>query len=249
MERQEENKAEWFSEWFDSRYYHILYQNHDFKEAQLFIERLAQHFQFSPGHKIMDLACGRGRHSLFLNQMGLDVVGLDLSPQSIAYARQFENERLHFFEHDMREVFDECCFDYIVNLFTSFGYFQSEQENLKAIQAAKENLKPQGKLIIDFLNPRKVIRELVAYAEILREDIRFEISKSYEEGFILKNIRFEDKGKAYSFTERVQAIHQETFEDYFKQSGLILSEVFGNYQLGPWDAENSDRMILVGTLE
>ena len=91
----------WYTSWFDSPYYHILYKNRDDKEAGLFMKNLTSFLNLSTSSKILDLACGKGRHSKYLNQLGYHVTGIDLSPQSIVYAKQFENDKLFFEEHDM----------------------------------------------------------------------------------------------------------------------------------------------------
>src|SRR5690606_24981632 len=115
-----EISREWFGEWFNSPYYHILYKHRDMNEARRLIDKLDERFQFRPGQKFLDLACGKGRHAIYMNRKGLDVIGVDLSPQNIAEAKVHENDRLHFFVHDMREIFSHATFDYVVNLFTSF---------------------------------------------------------------------------------------------------------------------------------
>ena len=74
----------WFANWFDSSYYHILYKNRDEKEAELFIDNLVQHLQIPQGSTLIDIACGKGRHATYFNSLGLDVIGIDLSPNSIA---------------------------------------------------------------------------------------------------------------------------------------------------------------------
>lgn len=239
------SQKEWFNDWFDTPFYHILYKNRDFGEAQLFIDNLADFLQFQAHHKILDLACGRGRHAIYLNQKGLNVVGIDLSTTNIAYARQFENERLRFFVHDMREVFEECCFDFIVNLFTSFGYFETDEEDLKVIQAATYNLKSGGRFLIDFLNPDKIIHQIRPHEVKLINDIEFHIQKSYQNGFIFKEIDFEYEGKEYHYQERVKSIDLAKFQSYFEQTQLNIIHIFGNYQLDKFQPNESDRMIFV----
>lgn len=237
---------EWFGEWFNSPYYHILYKHRDQEEAQLFINKLVQYFQFQPKDTIMDLACGKGRHSIYLNQLGYQVTGVDLSEQNILAARQHENSRLHFRVHDMRKVYQEKAFDYILNLFTSFGYFSEEAENQQAICAAAKALKPNGKLLIDFLNPNLVINNLVPEEEKVVEGIHFHITRHLnDEGFIIKNIRFSDDGTHYHYQERVKAIPYERFLRYFKVAGLELLQTFGSYALTPYASESSERMIFV----
>ncbi|WP_299758705.1 methyltransferase domain-containing protein [uncultured Pontibacter sp.] len=237
--------ATWFSTWFDSPYYHILYQHRDMQEAQHFMDTLLTHLHPKPHDTILDLACGKGRHSRYLSQKGYDVTGIDLSERSINYAKQFEYERLHFFRHDMREVFRPAHFDFIVNLFTSFGYFETETENVVALCATAESLKHGGKLVIDFMNTDKVINNLVAEEEKEVQGINFKITRSVENGFIVKNIRFRDKGTDYSFEERVRALREEDFLEYFGMTQLRLVETFGDYKLNPYNQAASDRMIFV----
>lgn len=238
-------KKEWFSDWFDSPYYHILYKNRDDQEAQFFIDNLSDFLGMTATDKVLDLACGKGRHSIYLNRKGLNVVGVDLSKESIAFAHQYENERLRFAVHDMRQVFSDSSFDFILNLFTSFGYFDRDEENLQAIKAATANLKPNGRLVIDFLNPRKVIQEMISYEVKEIEDIVFHIHKEVKDNFIIKSIKFEDNHQHYHFEERVKAIYCTDFKQYFKEAGLELLHTFGDYQLSPYHKDSSERMIFV----
>ncbi|MDX5418802.1 MAG: class I SAM-dependent methyltransferase [Hymenobacteraceae bacterium] len=238
-------QEEWFSTWFDSPYYHILYSNRDDRDARLFMDNLLTYLHPKPEHKILDLACGKGRHSLYLNQQGYDVTGIDLSEQSIRYASQFENERLHFAVHDMREVYKPEAFDFVLNLFTSFGYFNSETENVVALHAAATTLKHGGKLVIDFMNTDRTIANLVAHEEKHLQGIDFHISRRVEDGFIIKTICFNDKGQDFRFEERVRALREEDFLEYFKMVQLRLVDVFGDYRLNPYVRESSDRIIFV----
>ena len=240
-----QQEVEWFSTWFDSPYYHILYQDRDLEEAQLFMDNLLAYLHPKHHEKILDLACGKGRHSLYLNQKGYDVTGIDLSEQSIAYAKQYENERLHFDVHDMRQVYKPEGFDFILNLFTSFGYFENETENVVALLATTESLKHGGKLVIDFMNTDKVIANLVTDEEKEVQGIKFKIHRGLEHDFIVKTITFSDNGEEYMFQERVRALREEDFMEYFKLTQLRLVEVLGDYQLNKYDREQSDRMIFV----
>lgn len=234
----------WFATWFDSPYYHILYKNRDEREAEVLMNNLCSFLQIQPSHQVLDLACGRGRHAIYLNNKGFHVTGIDLSAQSIAHAKCFENERLHFFEHDMRHVFERGRFDYVFNLFTSFGYFDTKTENLQAIKATTQNLKNGGVLVIDFMNSQKVIQELVLEETKTIDAIDFHIKRSYESPFILKNIDFEHQGQHYSFQEKVMAISKLEFESYFEAVGLDCIHLFGNYALEPFQ-DTSDRMIFI----
>jgi SAM-dependent methyltransferase len=235
----------WFESWFDTPFYHILYKSRNYQEAQLFIDNIEGYLSFQKTDKILDLACGKGRHSIYLHNKGYDVTGIDLSKNSINYANQFANEKLHFFVHDMRESFRAREFDYVLNLFTSFGYFEDDNDNLKAVQAIAQNLKKGGRLVLDYMNSTKALKNLAAYYEKEVEGINFIITKSLENGFIVKNIDFEYEGQKHHFQERVKTLDFYDFHRYFEASGLFCEKAFGSYQLDDFDIEQSDRMIFV----
>ncbi len=241
----EDLHTEWFECWFDSPYYHVLYKNRDFSEAELFIDKLIGFLQPAPGSRIMDLACGKGRHSIFLNKKGYDVTGIDLSPGSIACAKQSENDTLHFYTHDMRKSFRTNYFDFVLNLFTSFGYFEQERDNNAVVNSACKSLKPDGIFVLDFMNAKKVI-ECLPFAETkIVEGIEFRINKTLEGNFIIKKIEFEDKGKAYHFQERVKALTLNDLEKYLKANELKTVHLWGSYSLEAFDENSSERLIIV----
>jgi 2-polyprenyl-3-methyl-5-hydroxy-6-metoxy-1,4-benzoquinol methylase len=132
---------EWFEAWFDTSYYHSLYKNRDEIEAKKFIENLVHFLKLKNGQPVLDLACGKGRHSITLNELGLNVLGVDLSKNSIESAKNSENETLKFDIHDMRENLSSNSFDVVFNLFTSFGYFDNLTDNSKVIKYISKMLK------------------------------------------------------------------------------------------------------------
>lgn len=239
-----QEEKQWFENWFDTKYYHILYQNRNDADAHFFMNNLIQKLDINPNAEVLDLACGKGRHSIFLNEKGLDVTGVDLSKESITYAKQFENEKLHFDVHDMREVYPKK-FDYVFNLFTSFGYFENDEENQNVVNSMKKMLKKDGILVIDFLNAHKTIANLVAKEEKTLNGIIFKITRNLINGFIVKTIAFEDEGKQYSYQERVKALNLNDFKTFFEKAGLELKEIYGNSKLEKYNEESSDRLIMV----
>lgn len=241
------NKAEnlWFAEWFDTKYYHTLYKHRDESEAERFMRNITDHLQLEKESHICDLACGKGRHAQFLNTLGYDVTGLDLSENSIRIATKSAGNRLSFDVHDMREVYKRNAFDAVFNLFTSFGYFDSQSDNLKVLTSIHEMLNDNGLLVIDFMNAEKVIKNLVSEEVKTIDGIEFHIKRSYDGGHIFKNIKFDDSGKHFDFTERVQALKRSDFEQLLFEAGFELIEMLGNYQLASFDDLTSDRLILI----
>lgn len=245
-------KKEWFEEWFNSPYYHILYKSHDFQEAEKFIDNLVDFLKPKIASRFLDLGCGKGRHSTYLNKKGYTVAGVDLSPESIRYALQFEkassdkNKSLEFFIQDMRKTGRIGYYDYVLNLFTSFGYFDSERDDYATINSVSKALKPGGIFVLDFLNAQKVVDTLNSAETKICEGITFKITREFIDGFIVKNIRFTDKGKDYRFQEKVKAITAEDFKKYFEANQLNVLHLRGNYQLEEFDIDNSDRLIIIG---
>lgn len=236
-------QKEWFADWFDSPYYPILYQHRDFTEAEQFIRNLVLDLNPAPDAHFLDLACGRGRHSRFLNQLGYRVTGLDLSPESIEDAREWQNESLDFGVHDMRKPFPGT-FTHILNLFTSFGYFDDFSQNVTVLENIAQALTPHGIFVMDFLNPTATIRQLVPAETKIIQDIRFEIRREAINGFILKHIHIDDHGKQFDFSERVQALDKELLVEMAQQKGLQFYKAWGDYQGTPWEDSSSSRMIL-----
>lgn len=236
----------WFETWFDTKYYHTLYSHRNYEEAEQFIHHLCDYLKLPPGSSVLDFACGKGRHAFYLNRLGYDVLGVDLSFNSIRSAKQMQKEGLRFAVSDIREVIPGEKFDAIFNLFTSFGYFDSLEENLKVLKAIYKMLEPEGIFVIDFMNAHKVIKTLKPQETIVRSGISFEITKKHENGQIIKSIDFTDNAKKHHFEERVQTIFLDDFKSLISSSGLQLTEVFGDYQLNPFDPETSDRLILIG---
>ena len=241
-------RREWFGEWFGSPYYFKLYKHRDTEDARFFIDNLLAYLQPDPNHRIMDLACGKGRHSIYLNGKGYDVTGLDLQPDNVQYASEYANERLRFFQHDMRKIFQPGAFDLVVNLFTSFGYFDTKKEHQQTIDAVAQSLRPGGRFVLDFLNPYTVIHNLVPSEKKVVDGLTFYITRSFDGEFILKNISFEDGGKHHQYTEKVKAIRRVEFLGYFEKAGLNLLEVFGDYQLSAYHPDQSERLIFVTQL-
>ena len=236
---------EWYKSWFDSPYYHILYKHRNDAEAKIFLDNIIRHLNPSKGSTMLDQACGKGRHAKYLNSLGFDVTGIDLSQHSIAYCKKFENDHLQFYVHDIRRIFRTNYFDCVFNIFTSIGYFSNDHEQQLTIDSAAIALKNGGKFILDFTNMVKVKRELKSEDTVTRDNIEFHIKKKIENKFIVKQIDFTDKGKNYSFTERVEDMEIKDFERFFMHSGLEIQNVFGNYSLEKFDVNVSDRLIII----
>ena len=234
----------WFASWFNTKYYHILYKNRDDREAQLFMTHLTSYLNLPEQGSILDLACGKGRHAIYLNSLGYNVTGIDLSKNSISHAQQFENDNLKFAVHDMRTPYQKT-FDAVFNLFTSFGYFEDDQDDIDTLKAIQQNLNETGFGVIDFMNAEYVINNLVANEVKTVDGIDFHITRTVEDHHIVKTISFEDNGESYQFIEKVKALTLSDFETYFTKANITLLDIFGDYKLNKFDAATSERLILL----
>lgn len=238
------NSENWFSTWFDTPYYHILYKNRNDEEAQAFMDNITHYLNMPENGTILDLACGKGRHSIYLNKLGYNVTGVDLSENSIAIAKESSNETLQFKTHDMREPMNET-YDAVFNLFTSFGYFDIHEDNIKTLKAIKESINEYGFGVIDFFNADFIIENLVTEETKEIDGITFNIKRSVENKKIIKEIRFEDKGESFFFTEKVSAFTLADFEAMMEEAGIYLLEIFGDYKLRKFYKSQSERLIML----
>lgn len=240
-----QDEPAWFEEWFDTPYYHILYNHRDYEEAALFIDRITLFLQLPLKARVLDLGCGKGRHARHLHAKGFRVTGIDLSEHNIAACLELAEPGLEFYVHDMRRLFRINYFDAVMNLFTSFGYFDQPHQNELAIQAAARSLVKNGTLVIDFLNVKRVMQEIVPEQEIKKEGIVFHIRKHIRDGFLVKEIQFTDKGKEHFYREQVALLEEKDFYGYFERAGLQTAHVFGDYRLNNFDPEKSPRLIFI----
>ncbi len=195
---------------------------------------------------MLDLACGKGRHALYMSQSGYDVTGLDISPASITFARSLEHEGLSFFQHDMRKPFRMNYFDMIFNFFTSFGYFKTDEEHVQTLKNIRLGLRPEGIFVLDFLNAKKVVKDLIREDVKTLEGVTFSINRSHVDNVIQKRISFTDQGQEFTFEENVKSFDLKSMTRLFAAAGLEVYQTFGNYNLDLYNEESSDRLILLG---
>jgi SAM-dependent methyltransferase len=241
-------QKEWFKDWFNSPYYHLLYSHRDNEEAEEFIGKIIRYLNINNQSKALDVACGKGRHSIAMANLGLDVTGIDLSGKSIAHAKMFENDKLHFYTHDMRLPFWINYFDIAFNLFTSFGYFKTEREHHNALKSICKSLNAKGLFVIDYLNVHYEEDNLQRFYEKEIDNYLFLITKWQTETHFIKQIQYvEDKQglPKHLNTERVAKFSLADFSDMLANHKMQIQEVFGDYKLGHYDIKKSPRMIMV----
>ena len=234
-------EADWFEAWFGTDYLRI-YQHRDESEAERAIDLIAAHVHGREIQSVLDLACGAGRHSKVLCERWW-TVGLDLSAALLRVARR-EDPDAPYVRADMRELpFAAESFDLVVNLFTSFGYFEDDREHARVLACVRTALRPGGAFVIDFLNAGQVRRNLVPYDERVENGVTIEQTRmiSPDDRFVEKTIRLLERGREY--VERVRLLSAGDLERMLEAAGFDVVHCFGDYAGSDW-SENSPRTIL-----
>jgi SAM-dependent methyltransferase len=241
MQSLKSQEADWFEEWFGDDYLRI-YQHRDESEAEHAIKLISAHVRGRQIRAVLDLACGAGRHSQALCERWW-TVGLDLSAALLRVARK-ESADAPYVRADMRELpFMAESFDLVVNLFTSFGYFDDDREHARVLACLRTAMRPGGMLVIDFLNASQVRRNLVPYDCRVENGITIEQSRiiSPDNRFVEKTIRLRERGREY--VERVRLLSAGDLERMLEAAGFEVAHCFGDYAGSRW-SENSPRTIL-----
>lgn len=235
----------WYKSWFNTHYYHLLYRDRDENEAKRFIENLVTYLKIPAGSLILDLACGKGRHSVQLNELGFIVTGLDLSEKSILSLKQKESETLTFVIGDMRKPYRTGHFDHVFNLFTSFGYFHDDHENNEVIESISKTLKKGGIAVIDYLNAHTTRTDIPSSEKKRIEGLEFAIEKFELNNSVVKKIDFLDEGELKSYSESVKLYDLKDFERFAKNAGMKVISIFGDYDLNEFELISSQRLIMI----
>lgn len=239
----------WFEEWFDSPLYDSLYSDRNEEEAA----RLAALIEktIPPGiyPSVLDLGCGRGRHAFSLSGRGYQVTGIDLSEEAILKAKDKAESRgiknVEFLVHDMRDPLPKT-FDTVVNLFTSFGYFEDDSENIRVLESVKKMLRKGGVFFMDYMNADRVRSNYEPSGEGEFKDIHYSIVRYIEEDIIYKRIRFDggELDQPLIYTEQVKLYDLEWFLESFDRCGFEIEKVFGNYNGDGYNPEKCSRLVM-----
>lgn len=246
----------WYQAWFNTDLYYRIYANRNNREAFILSELLSKLIPNSTYPNVLDLACGRGRHAIHLAQKNYQVTGVDLADNALKTAQEramsLNLQNIQFQQADMRLLSQKpelpTPFDAVINVFTSFGYFD-HQTNQKVIQEVAKVTRKEGCFVLDYLNPNHVESNLVREeeGEYFELNLHYKIKRWIDNQIVYKQINLNDtQGNSHSFTEEVHLYSRNWFEQSFEKAGFALKNSFGNYHGGVYDAAGSPRQIHVG---
>jgi SAM-dependent methyltransferase len=235
--------AAWYKEWFGEDYLQ-LYAHRDAGEARRHVDFVERRLlEAAPPRAVLDLACGAGRHLRELRRRGHRALGTDLSLTLLAQGHDLPRVAA-----DMRELpFVDGTFDWVLNFFTSFGYFENERENMQVLEEIVRVLRPGGRCLIDLFNRDQVLATLEPREELLRNGQRVEIERWYDAATqrINKRIRLQRPGApSRTYLESVRAYTHEEVVRGFERAGLEITATYGGFEGEPTGGD-SERLILV----
>lgn len=240
----------WYKDWFSSKFYLKLYKHRNDEDARNLVNLIQRTIPIKKDDKVLDIACGAGRHSLELARRGYDVTGFDLSKFLISEARTACRKapekplKVHFLIKDMRHFNFKAKYDLAVNLFTSFGFFEDDEENFSVIENASRSIKKGGCFVLDFLNKDHLINNLVPYS---RNKIGNEIMhqrRSIKDDFVTKKIRIVSWKKELNFKEVLKLYTFPELEKAFRSFNLKITNKYGDYFGNPYNLKKSKRLII-----
>jgi ubiquinone/menaquinone biosynthesis C-methylase UbiE len=234
--------VEWFEEWFGEEYLQ-LYPHRDHAEAERAVGLILGTVGYQPGWRVLDVACGAGRHALALQAAGLRCTGVDLSATLLRVAQRVTDAPL--VQADMRYLpIRPASMDLTVNLFTSFGYFEHDEEHAAALREMVSTVRPRGWFAIDFLNP-SVVRSQLVPREVIRVvqgEVEVGREVSADGRYVCKTIRTPSQRR---FVERVRLFEPQEMDAMLAAAGIAVRARYGDYEGAPLES-GSPRSILVG---
>lgn len=237
----------WYEESFGKDYL-LIYRHRDDQGAANEVHHMMQWLDLPKPAKVLDLCCGTGRHSAVLAEAGYHVTGIDLSQELLHEARLNDAcGQIRYIQGDMRSIPLTGPYDAVVNLFTSFGYFEHDVENEKVVHEMARVLGHGGKFVVDYLNPGYVLRHLIPYSEREEQGTSIQEYRFIQHQAVCKTVILSDGvTRPRKHHERVQLYGLRQFQMMFQRSGLNLEQVYGDYKGTPYKEEHSERMIMIG---
>ncbi len=241
--------SDWFKAWFNHPAYLELYAHRSLEEAEQTIAMLLKIITIaSPLPRALDIACGSGRHAVALAENGFQVTANDLSSSLLSEARKLAREKqltLTFTQIDMREIAFENEFDLIVQLFTSFGYFENDDEDKVVLSHVARALKPSGWYVLDFLNEQYVRKTLQPETRRILGDIEVLEQRMIFGERVVKSITLTEGGKTHRFIESVRLYSKADLTAMLNDVGLCVKYILGNYHAEAFVPDTSPRLILI----
>lgn len=242
---------DWFKKWFSSDEYLSLYSHRNIEDAENLLSLILSNVNIPEKAKVLDAACGAGRHSIILSKLGYDVTAFDLSKNLLNIGKENSKYALtdvDFLCADIRGIYFRRSFDLVLNMFTSFGYFESDVENFHFFNNAKKFLKKGGFLVLDYINSAYLHNNLVSESITKLDGKVIREKRKILDDFVVKEIEIIYEGCTKVFNESVKLYSFDKLIQMFEDIGFRTYKIFGDYNGGTFSESESERLIIIFTL-
>jgi len=238
----------WYEEWFNTKEYLEVYKNRGDVEAETLAELILSNVKLEADAKILDMAAGAGRHAINLAARGFEVTAIDLSKNLLKVAKEnssIYNFNIDFVHSDIRKFETKDKFDLVLNLFTSFGYFDNDEENFELLRKAYNLLKPGGCFVLDYLNRNFLETNLVPSSVETAKGSVINQNRFIRGDRVIKEITIRKNGDAKKYFESVRMFSFNELQTELENTGFKIISTFGDLDGKPFVLETSPRVIIL----
>lgn len=241
--------SEWYKDWFESSEYLSLYRHRDDAEAKKILDLLRSRLILNPATSILDVACGAGRHSVVFAENGFKVTGFDISRNLLKVARGkacSAGKSVLLYCADIRNFATKRKYEVILNLFTSFGYFDNDEENFALFENVYNHLTKPGYFVFDYFNVHFLKKNLIPESVNIIEGKRI-VQRRYftENQRVNKDIFITDSIGKKHYQETVRLYEKDEIVERLKNTGFNIHTLLGSYEGTAFEKESSQRLIII----
>jgi cyclopropane fatty-acyl-phospholipid synthase-like methyltransferase len=240
--------SEWFKDWFNTSEYLNVYRHRNESDAENHIKLILENVKINPGVKILDMACGAGRHSIILARKNFNVTAVDLSGNLLSVAKKTaedENLSINFIQSDIRDFNTDLRFNLVLNLFTSFGYFESDEENFSVLQKAYDFLEKDGFFVLDYFNSEYLKNNLIPFSKDEIDNGKILQHRKIEHSRCIKKIILLKNDREDEYEESVRMYSKDELTTQLNKIGFDIYKTFGDFFGNEFNYLQSPRLIMI----
>ncbi len=236
----------WYVDWFNSDEYLAVYKHRDQLEADEFATTIIKNLNLASGCETLDLACGAGRHAIAFAKHGHKVTAVDLSPRLLEVGRESvagSGLNVEFVRANILTYRPTHAYDLVLNVFTSFGYFENDEDNFGIFRTARASLKQSGIFVFDYFNINYINENFVPYTRQYIGKMVVEQSRSLDEETVSKTILIQSQTGLKAYRESVKLYNADTLVLQLEKAGFEILSLRGNYNGDQFSNITSPRFI------